>query len=87
MGFTSAYTNSEGTAVISASGILNDGSGKQRVIAADMSLQRINVIVNSFIEMTDAQAFLVSTTDNTILAHRDTSLISTKLDESNSDAF
>ena len=51
MTFTSAYTNAEGTAVISASGILNDGSGKQRVIAADMTLQRINIIVNSFVEM------------------------------------
>lgn len=87
MAFTSAYTNAEGTAVISASGILNDGSGKQRVIAADMTLQRINIIVNSFVEMSDAQAFLISTTDNTILAHRDTSLISTILDETNSDAF
>lgn len=87
MTFTSAYTNAEGTAVISASGILNDGSGKQRVIAADMTLQRINIIVNSFVEMSDAQAFLISTTDNTILAHRDTSLISTILDETNSDAF
>ena len=87
MTFTSAYTNAEGTAVISASGILNDGSGKQRVIAADMTLQRINIIVDSFVEMSDAQAFLISTTDNTILAHRDTSLISTILDETNSDAF
>ena len=87
MTFTSAYTNAEGTAVISASGILNDGSGKQRVIAADMTLQRINIIVNSFVEMSDAQAFLISTTDNTILAHRDTSLISTILDETKSDAF
>ena len=87
MAFTSAYTNTEGTAVISASGILNDGSGKQRVIAADMTLQRINIIVNSFVEMSDAQAFLISTTDNTILAHRDASLISTILDETNSDAF
>lgn len=87
MTFTSAYTNAEGTAVISASGILNDGSGKQRVIAADMTLQRINIIVNSFVEMSNAQAFLISTTDNTILAHRDTSLISTILDETNSDAF
>ena len=87
MAFTSAYTNAEGTAVISASGILNDGSGKQRVIAADMTLQRINIIVNSFVEMSDAQAFLISTTDNTILAHRDTSLISTILDETNSNAF
>lgn len=87
MGFTSAYTNTDGVAVVSASGILNDGSGKKRVISADMKLQRINIIVNSFIEMTDAQAFLISTSDNTILVHRDASLISTKLDETNKDEF
>ena len=87
MGFTSAYENEDGTAVVSASGILNDGSGKQRVISADMTLQRIIIIVNSLIEMKNAQAFLVSTSSNTILAHRDASLISTQLVASNADSF
>lgn len=87
MGFTSAYSNEDGTAVVSASGILNDGSGRQRVISADMTLQRISIIVNSLIEMKNAQAFLVSTSNNTILAHRDTSLISTQLSASSGDSF
>lgn len=82
MGFTDAYTNADGEAVISASGILNDNSGTMKVISADLSLQRISIIVNSFVEMDDAQAFLVNSTDGTILAHRDNSLISTKLSES-----
>ena len=47
---------------------------------ADVSLQRIAVIVNSFVKMDDAAAFLVDTNDGTILAHRDSSLVSTKLD-------
>lgn len=82
MGFTDAYTNADGEAVISASGILNDGSGVMKVISADLSLQRISIIVNSFVEMDDAQAFLVDSKDGTILAHRDNSLISTKLSDS-----
>lgn len=82
MGFTDSYVNSDGEAVISASGIINDGSDKLRVISADMTIQRISIIVNSFIEMADAQAFLVNTVDGSILAHRDSQLISTKLTES-----
>lgn len=82
MAFTDAYTNDAGEAVVSASGILNDGSDSLKVISADLSLQRISIIVNSFIEMEGAQAFLVNSKDGTILAHRDNSLISTKLAES-----
>lgn len=82
MGFTSAYTNESGEAVISASGILNDHSDVLKVISADLTLERISIIVNSFIGMEDAQAFLVDSTDDTILAHRDSSLIFTKLNES-----
>lgn len=86
MGFTDAYTNEDGDAVISASGILNDGSDTLKVISADLSLDRISIIVNSFIEMDDAQAFLVNPKDGSILAHRDSSMISTKLSDSR-DAF
>ena len=51
MGFTDAYTNADGEAVISASGILKDGSATMKVISADLSLQRISIIVNSFLQM------------------------------------
>ena len=79
MGFTSPYSNANGEAIISASGILNDGSGVMKVISADLSLQRISIIVNSFVQMDDAQTFLIDSKDGTILAHRDSSLISSKL--------
>lgn len=82
MGFTDAYTNADGEAVISACGILNDHSGRRKVISADLSLQRISIIVSSLVSMEQAQAFLVNNNDHTILAHRDSSLLSTKLDES-----
>lgn len=79
MAVGSPYVNAQGVNVISASGILNDGSGTTKVISADMTLDRITVIVNSFIEMKNAEAFLVDVNSGTILAHRDSTRISTKL--------
>lgn len=87
MGFGTAYANGEGKSIVSASGILKDKEGKIKVIAADLPLDHISIIVNSFIEMDNAQAFLVDSTDGLILANRDSSLISTKLDTSNPDKF
>ncbi len=85
MGFTEAYTNEAGAAVISASGILKDDSDVLKVISADLTLERISIIVNSYIEMDQAMAFLVSSKDGTILAHHDNKLISTKLSASSDD--
>ncbi len=85
MGFTRAYTSAAGAEVISASGILKDASGVIRVISADLTLERISIIVNSFIEMEQARAFLVSGTDGTVLAHHDNGLISTGLSQSGDD--
>lgn len=86
MGLTNAYTNAKGGNVISASGLLDDQSGTIKVISADLTLERISIIVNSYIEMDQARAFLVSSSDGTILAHHDSGLISTKLGDSK-DAF
>lgn len=85
MGFTNAYTNENGEAVISACGMLNSDTDEVRVISADLSLQRISIIVNGCIEMENAEAFLVNATDDTILAHRDNSWISKKLRDINDD--
>ena len=82
MAIGSSYVNSEGVSVISASGILNDGSGKMKVISADMTLDRISVIVNAFIKMKNAEAILVDKDTATILASRDSAKISTTLGSS-----
>ena len=79
MAVGSAYKNAEGVNVISASGILNDGTDNIRVISADMTLDRITIIVNSFIGMDNAEAFLVDKNTGVILADREASLISQKL--------
>lgn len=79
MAVGSAYKNAEGVNVISASSILNDGTDNIRVISADMTLDRITIIVNSFIDMDNAEAFLVDKNTGVILADRESSLISQKL--------
>lgn len=79
MAVGSAYKNAEGVNVISASGILNDGTDNIRIISADMTLDRITIIVNSFIDMDNAEAFLVDKNTGVILADREASLISQKL--------
>lgn len=84
MAFGPAYTNGNGEQVISASGMLLDSSGEIKVISADVRLDRISIIVNSLVEMDNAEAILIDLTDSTILAARDTSLISTTLDSGNS---
>lgn len=87
MAVGSAHQNPDGTNVVSASGLLNDGSDTVRVIAADMTLDRISVIVNSFIEMNDAEAFLVDKDSSVILASRDSDLISRTLGADGQSAF
>lgn len=87
MAVGSAHQNPDGTNVVSASGLLNDGSDTVRVIAADMILDRISVIVNSFIEMHDAEAFLVDKDSSVILASRDSDLISKTLGADGQSAF
>lgn len=85
VGFTDAYTDGDGRPVISACGMLRTPSDAVRVISMDLSLDKISVYVNSFVKMKDAEAFLVNANDNTILASRDTDLISKKLGELDSD--
>ncbi len=84
MAYGSAYKNANGDTVVSATGILDMEGDDLKVIAADVSLDAISVIVNSGVKMTDASSFLVDTNDNTILAHRDSSLVSTTLSANDS---
>ncbi len=81
MGFTNAYIREDGKQVISACGMLRNQKGGVRILSADLSLEKVSVFVNSFVKMKDAEAFLVNTQDNTVLASRDTSLISKRIDE------
>ena len=82
--YGNTYKDADGTSVISASGLLDDGSGEVKVFAADLSLDQISIIVNSRVKMDNAASFLVDITDDTILAHRDSARVSTKLSTTDS---
>ncbi len=84
LNYGTAYKNDLGDAVISASGILNDGTEDLKVLSADVGLDQIMIIVNSGVEMDQAASFLVDTNDNTILAHRDANRVNTELTEADS---
>ncbi len=85
MAYGNAYKNADGQSVISASGIINDGGDDLKVMAADLSLDQITIIVNSGVKMDQAASFLVDTSDNTILAHRDPARVSSTLSTQDSD--
>ena len=87
MAFGTAYTNESGESVISATGILNENRATSRIIAADVPINHISIIVNSFIDMENADSFLIDCKDGTILAHNDSSLISTQLGTDNTDPY
>ncbi len=79
LGFTNAYTNDSGAQVISACGMLK--ADDVYVLSADLSLDKISVYVNSFVKMDGAESVLVNAADHTVLAARDTGLISKKMEE------
>ncbi|MCR5671663.1 MAG: methyl-accepting chemotaxis protein [Butyrivibrio sp.] len=85
MAYGTAYEKSTGETVVSATGIVNDGGEELRVIGVDVSLNAISIIVNSGVKMSNASSFLVDTTDNTILAHRDNSLVFSTLSTGSKD--
>lgn len=87
MHYGSAYENSEGTKVISATGMIDDGSDQIKVIGADLTLDKISTIVNSGVKMTDAKSMLIDTDDNTILASPDNTLSGKNLSESSDSAL
>lgn len=67
--------------------MLNDGSDKVRVISADMTLDRITIIVNAFIEMNKAESVLVDKNTGVIIANRDNNLISQKIGDGNQSEY
>lgn len=87
MNYGSPYQNRDGKNIISASALFLDGTGKRKVIGADFTLDKIGIIVNSKIQMKNAEAFLVDRSSGIILSHRDSALVSRVLDLSNTDIF
>lgn len=81
MAFGDVFTNEAGDEVISASAILRNPD-KIRVIAIDVPIAHIQVIVNSFISMDDAQAVLIDHSTMSILSQSEDSLSGSLSDDS-----
>ena len=81
MAFGDVFTNEAGDEVISASAILRNPD-KIRVIAIDVPIAHIQVIVNSFISMDDAQAVLIDRSTMNILSRSEDSLSGSLSDDS-----
>ncbi len=84
MDYGSVYMNAAGEYVVSASGILNDGSDDIKVISADVDLNQISIIVNSGVKMDGASSILVDTADGTILSSPDSSMVGANIEKQDS---
>lgn len=77
--------NNTGDYIFSATALLDDGSGKDRVMAADVSLKAASEIVTSNNSMEHSKSLLVEKSSDTILASDNEKLRATTLDENHSD--
>ncbi len=86
MAFGDVHTNEAGEDVISAGAILREPdraggiSGRTRLLVVDVPIAHIQVIVNSFISMDDAQAVLVDRENMSIISKSDDELSGTLKD-------
>ncbi|SCY46853.1 methyl-accepting chemotaxis protein [Butyrivibrio sp. INlla14] len=87
MAYGTAYTNDAGETVVSATGIINDGSDEIKVMGADVTLNKISIIVNAGVKMNKAESLLVDTNDNKVLASRDNSIVGTSISEGSGTAL
>ena len=87
MAYGEPYVNNDGVEVISATGMLQNDLEGISVLGADVTLDRITVIVNSNVEMENAETFLVESTTGTIISNRDSSKVGTNISEYSSDKF
>lgn len=75
MHYGEAYDRGDGTMVISATGMLDDGADEIRVLDADLTIDKISIIVNSGVKMKKASSLLIDTTDGLVLASPDSTQV------------
>lgn len=84
--YTGIYYDNDGNKIISACGMLND-MNNVRIISTNLSIDSINIIVNSSVSMNGAESLLVDKTDGKIFVSRENDLISTKITESDNQFY
>ena len=87
MRYGTPYKNSDGTYVVSATGLIVNNGEPLGVLGADLTLNRISVIINSLIDMDSAQAFLLDKDTGMVLASSDSLKIYSTLSEGGSSPF
>lgn len=87
MAYGEPYTSADGKNVISVTGMLNTDEEGISVIGADVTLDRISVIVNSNVEMENAETFLLDLSTGMIISNRDSAKVGTNISEYSSDQF
>lgn len=87
MAYGEPYVNNDGVQVISATGMLQNDAEGISVLGADVTLDRITVIVNSNVEMENAETFLVEATTGTIISNRDSTKVGANIADYSSDKF
>lgn len=81
-GFSSVYVDANtGESVLSASVRLKTGGSAVEVASADIFLNEVSSMVGDMKLMKTGTVFLIDTSNNTIIAHKDSELIACKLDE------
>lgn len=86
--FGAAYIdNNTGEYIFSASALLDDKSGRERVMASDVSLAAASEIVTSSSAMEQSKSLMVEKSSNTILASDNKDWHATVLDTSNSNSL
>ena len=77
-GYTPVFEDDENHMMISACGMLDDATNI-RILSTNLSLDSVNIIVNSSVSMQGAESLLVDKSTGDILASRESELIATSL--------
>lgn len=77
-GYTPVFEDAENHMMISACGMLDDATNI-RILSTNLSLDSVNIIVNSSVSMQGAESLLVDKSTGDILASRESELIATSL--------
>ena len=77
-GYTPVFEDDENHMMISACGMLDDATNI-RILSTNLSLDSVNIIVNSSVSMQGAESLLVDKSTGDILASRESELIATSI--------
>lgn len=87
MRYGNPHKDFAGNNVVSATGMIVNNGQPVGVIGADVTLDKISIIVNSLIDMENADAFLLDRRNGQVLASSDSLEVNSVLSKDNKDSF